>query len=315
MIKDNLNLQNSLRCLQHPSTLLSITILLLNDHVLKVLYPSWITGKLSDFAGLFFFPILLSAILGIILSKFSITKKTLGIISFGFVIIWFSSVKIIPLINTFTTDLASILLGYRTRFILDPTDLVALLSTIPAYFIWKQPILHKPTYTAYLAFFIASAAVIATSPPYPTVYEVTNLEYDQEGIVYAAGIEDWKETYYPVGISRDGGLTWEDSDTIFNIEQKSLPIKHCSQIHHEICYQITRWGRLKEVTPDHELVTVESVKTRAFDMVIFNWDDQEVVIVAVGEYGIFRRELPDGKWINIPVLAAKTPISSSYPSK
>ncbi len=52
--------RNSLRCLQHPATWLSIALLLVNDHVLKVLYPSWITGKLSDFAGLFFFPFLLA---------------------------------------------------------------------------------------------------------------------------------------------------------------------------------------------------------------------------------------------------------------
>ena len=315
MIIRNKNLQNSLRCLQHPATLLSISILVINDHVLKVLFPSWITGKLSDFAGLFFFPFILSIILSITLSKFRISKRILGIISFGLVVIWFSLIKTFPWVNTLTTDISSFLLGYRTLFIVDPTDLIALLSTIPAYLIWKQPTQNKPKYTAYISFFFASLAVIATSPPYPTVYEVTNLEYDQDGIVYAAGIEDWKDMYYPVGISMDWGLTWEDTDAIYNIEQKSLPIKHCGQINHQICYQITSFGRLKEVTPENELVTVESVKTRAFDMVIFNWDDNEVVIVAVGEYGIFRRELPNGKWINIPVLSADTPISTSYPSK
>ncbi|MBI2893864.1 MAG: hypothetical protein HYY06_09950 [Deltaproteobacteria bacterium] len=36
----------------------------MNDHVLKTsgLVPSWVTGKLSDFAGLFFFPLLCTAI-------------------------------------------------------------------------------------------------------------------------------------------------------------------------------------------------------------------------------------------------------------
>ena len=54
--------ENSLACLQHPLTLLSIAILLLNDHVLKVVSPSWLTGKLSDFAGLFFFPIIVNGV-------------------------------------------------------------------------------------------------------------------------------------------------------------------------------------------------------------------------------------------------------------
>jgi len=308
MITDNNSLQNSLRCLQHPGTLLSISILLFNDHLLKVLYPSWITGKLSDFAGLFFFPFVISLLMSLALSKSSISKGNLGVISFGLVGVWFILLKTLPLANTFTTNLSSSLLGYRTRYILDPTDLVALLSMIPAYWIWKQPTRRQPKYTAYLAFVFASAAVIATSPPYPTVYEVTNLEYDQEGIVFAAGVDEWKETYYPVGISMDGGLTWEDSDTVFNIEQKSLPIKHCGQINPEICYLITRFGRLKEYTTNHDFINVENINTKAFDMVIFNWDDQEVVIVAVGEYGIYRRELPSGTWTHIPVLAADAPI-------
>jgi hypothetical protein len=307
-IKDK-NLQNSLRCLQHPSTILSIAILLMNDQVLKVVYPSWITGKLSDFAGLFFFPFIVSVILGISLSKFRISKINLGKISFGLVVVWFSLIKTIPLVNALTTDLSSILLGYRTIFILDPTDLVALLSTIPAYIIWNQPNQIKPTYTAYISFFFASLAVIATSPPYPTVYEVTNLEYYQDGIVYAAGIDDWKDKYYPVAISLDGGLTWEDSENIFNLEQKSLPVKHCGHINSEICYQITNFGRLKELTSNNELDNVENIKTKVFDMIIFDWNDKDYVIVAVGEYGIFRRELPHGKWINIPVLAADTPIN------
>jgi len=51
----------ALRCLRHPATLISISLLLFNDHVLKIAAPSPLTGKLSDFAGLFFFPFLLAA--------------------------------------------------------------------------------------------------------------------------------------------------------------------------------------------------------------------------------------------------------------
>ena len=40
---------------------LGIVVLLLNDHVLKQAFPGLITGKLSDFAGLAFFPLLLQA--------------------------------------------------------------------------------------------------------------------------------------------------------------------------------------------------------------------------------------------------------------
>lgn len=45
--------------------LISLLVLVVNDHLLKGsgLLPGWLTGKLSDVAGLFFFPLLLVALL------------------------------------------------------------------------------------------------------------------------------------------------------------------------------------------------------------------------------------------------------------
>ena len=42
--------------------IIGLTTLLLNDFVLKGLYGNWLTGKLSDFAGLFIFPLFWCAI-------------------------------------------------------------------------------------------------------------------------------------------------------------------------------------------------------------------------------------------------------------
>ena len=48
----------------HPLPLAAVALLAVNDHLLKGsgLLPGWMTGKLSDFAGLFFFPLLLAAL-------------------------------------------------------------------------------------------------------------------------------------------------------------------------------------------------------------------------------------------------------------
>jgi hypothetical protein len=48
--------------LLHPISLVSIALLLVNDHVLKWSYPGLLTGKLSDVAGMVFFPLLLQAL-------------------------------------------------------------------------------------------------------------------------------------------------------------------------------------------------------------------------------------------------------------
>lgn len=43
-----------------------LLVLALNDHFLKYGYPGWLTGKLSDFAGLLIFPLFLAYLLSLI---------------------------------------------------------------------------------------------------------------------------------------------------------------------------------------------------------------------------------------------------------
>jgi hypothetical protein len=47
-----------------PLFLASLALLFINDFFLKQAYPGWITGKLSDVAGLFLFPLFVWFILG-----------------------------------------------------------------------------------------------------------------------------------------------------------------------------------------------------------------------------------------------------------
>jgi len=48
--------------LLHPVAILAMVVVIVNDRVLKPRYPSELTGKLSDFAGLVFFPLFLVAV-------------------------------------------------------------------------------------------------------------------------------------------------------------------------------------------------------------------------------------------------------------
>lgn len=50
----------------HPVVLVSLALLLVNDHVLKGVGPPVVTGKLSDFAGLAFFPVLLFSLVELV---------------------------------------------------------------------------------------------------------------------------------------------------------------------------------------------------------------------------------------------------------
>jgi hypothetical protein len=48
--------------LLHPAVLIAIAALVINDHLLKESYGSWWTGKLSDVAGMVFFPLILAGV-------------------------------------------------------------------------------------------------------------------------------------------------------------------------------------------------------------------------------------------------------------
>jgi hypothetical protein len=49
--------------LLHPVALGAVLVLLFNDHWLKAHHPGLLSGKLSDFAGLVFFPLLLATLM------------------------------------------------------------------------------------------------------------------------------------------------------------------------------------------------------------------------------------------------------------
>jgi hypothetical protein len=51
------------RALLHPVALVALVVLVLNDHLLKALYPGFVTGKLSDFAGMIVAPLFMVAII------------------------------------------------------------------------------------------------------------------------------------------------------------------------------------------------------------------------------------------------------------
>ena len=83
-----------------PSFLGAVGVLVLNDHVLKGYGPGWLTGYLSDVAGLFFFPIFLQAILEVGLAAFGHYRRpsmALLYICVATTVLGFSVVQLSPL--------------------------------------------------------------------------------------------------------------------------------------------------------------------------------------------------------------------------
>ncbi len=57
----NLSFRRALVSLSHPLSIAAIGLLLFNDHLWRKVAPSWLTGKIGDFAWLIFAPFLLAA--------------------------------------------------------------------------------------------------------------------------------------------------------------------------------------------------------------------------------------------------------------
>ena len=110
--------------LVHPIFLLSISLLLANDFFLKAFFHNELTGKLSDFAGLFAFPFFWSAI-------FPKRVKWIHLVTAIAFLLWKSqwSEGLINLVNS---------LGLQTFRSVDWTDNIALVSIIGSYGIFCQ---------------------------------------------------------------------------------------------------------------------------------------------------------------------------------
>lgn len=108
--------------LTRPAFVIAVVVLLLNDHVFKSAFGGWWTGKLSDFAGLFAFPLLWCAIWP------RRRKPIFAATAVGF-FFWKS-----PLSETFLTAWNGFGV-WRVSRVVDYSDLVAVVALVPAYWL------------------------------------------------------------------------------------------------------------------------------------------------------------------------------------
>jgi hypothetical protein len=109
-----------LESLSHPASIAAVALLLLNDHVLKSAWPSWTTGKLSDVAGLAFFPLLLAAVAERFPPVKRLTNRQVLAICVGATAAVFTAVELIPVAaNTYSEIMGA--LQWPLRRALDAT--------------------------------------------------------------------------------------------------------------------------------------------------------------------------------------------------
>ena len=168
----------------------SVLVLAINDHVLKTAWPGFVTGKLSDVAGVVMVALLVTALTG---------RATIG---FWATAIGFAALKTVSAVAMMVTPV----LGGRTRT--DPTDLIALIVLIPVWF-WARdrsisPRDHDSAWLLPLQIVAISAAVFAT----------TATSCEEQGVIRLAAVDGvaYATTVTDVYESNDGGVTWAKSN-------------------------------------------------------------------------------------------------------
>ena len=128
----------------HPLPLAALVVLGLNDHLFKGAgwLPGWLTGKLSDFAGLLFFPLLLTAggdTLWWLLRRgdWSLRRWKLAL-AIAVTAAGFAALKLSPAAAAAMDGV----LGGMT--VADPTDLLALASLGVAWWVGRAEIARVP---------------------------------------------------------------------------------------------------------------------------------------------------------------------------
>ena len=336
--------ETSLRCLAHPATLSSIAILLLNDHVLKRAMPSLLTGKLSDLAGVFFFPFLLAALLSHALERWARPRPaTVGLVAMGVTGAWFALLKVSPVANAWTCSLLSALWGGQVVLLLDPTDLVALVMLWPAWRLWQRESARvertMPPRLAWAALAVAVAATVATSPVNDElVLRIVNDNQEvyalTKFVAVVAGENPTDEREWMAYRSADNGRSWTAVEEIPAAVLSALarepvavaagPTNPATQFRLSGQGAVEQsadggqtWQAAWSVPSGRDRFIMRAKHGRGYDPgpydLAFTPDGSGTLIVAAGTEGVLVRD-PSGAWAGYEVgRAAPTPSATSEP--
>jgi len=129
------------RVLGHPLWIASLALLIANDHLLKGsgLLPGWLTGKLSDIAGMLVAPALLALLLALVLRVGRERANAVAHVAVG---AGFAALEVSPALSA-RLDAAYQLVGMRWVATSDWTDLLVL-ALLPFSYVFVQRISAAP---------------------------------------------------------------------------------------------------------------------------------------------------------------------------
>ena len=294
--------------LVHPGFALALALLAVNDHVLKALAPGLITGKLSDFAGVFVFSIVLFVAMGRRLPALALTA------------VGFAAIKL----SGAVAALAAPLLGGVT--LQDSSDLIALLALVPASWLMTRHV-KTPTSRSFLrplVTLIAGVAVLFTVTATSCAGDPGVAAFSVDGDRLFARIDDANTRTQSWALSTDGGRTWASAnqpsatlDPAPACTEGVLCFRVISDGHVEVREKGSGWQTAFAFTEeqqrrlDQRATGCSEVDTFAAVTVV-EVAEQDHVVVAMGDQGVLHRA-PSGEWERRSVLGLE-PVPLNGPS-
>ncbi|GGN72097.1 hypothetical protein GCM10010112_40020 [Actinoplanes lobatus] len=293
----------------------ALVLLVVNDHVWKAVHPGWVTGKLSDVAGMVLAPPLLAAVTGLIAPRAKFRWVAPGaILTVG---VGFAMVKTMGYAAALASDAWSLVTPSLVR--VDPADLLALPFLGVAWWVARREPRPAPQWlkALRLAVFLplALAGVAATSAtPTPDAHSVV---VDPDGALFLGA--DTLGDGEPWAVSRDGGRTFVPS-----AGPRAGRSPECTRTEPVVCYRVVDrrmavenrtgtgpwrevWGLAPEQVDELEEAYPEpsdSTPLWSEQLAVLDVPGGHVVAVANGRDGFAVRDV-SGSWrrIGLPTMA------------
>jgi hypothetical protein len=308
--------------LTHPVTVAALALLIVNDHLLKAAFPGWVTGKLSDVAGMVVAPPLLAALAGLVAPRAGFRRLAAGaIVAVG---VGFTIIKMWSYGSTLASEAWSLITPSLVRA--DATDLLALPFLAVAWWVAGRPLADPLARRWLRALRLAVVLPVALFG-----VAATSSDDQQERTPYASTVTVGADgnLYLGLGsrdalwsVSRDGGRTWAPT-----WEPDGAEPVPCSRVAPMVCYRVVpgelgvqsdtgdaRWPyrwRLPDterakLAHAHGVTGLTSVSLSVVDV-----EGGHVVVVANGLDGFVVRDRY-GTWtrIGFPGVAAPIDVSS-----
>jgi hypothetical protein len=231
-LEGNTAFRRSALAISDPVVIGAILLMVLNDHVLKHLWTSWWTGKLSDVTWVVFAPVLVALLISWAVPWGARRQeKIVAFVSFGMVGIAYGLFNLSEGFHDLSLRVLSAMTGGEVVIRRDATDNLALPGLVLGWWVWWRQDTGQSLRRLRrgLGSVVAVVAVLATigSQGSPDDYGIAFVAY-HEGSLLAIS-EEYRDAY----ASDDDGLSWAKPEEFPSIPRLSMAGNLPVAIHRE----------------------------------------------------------------------------------